>query len=117
MTNPSTIDRRDVSHATNPIGGQGHVEETDKANASRPLDPGAAKLPLGGNDAALSGMPEEARDPSDSGMAEGVPPARGGQSANPAVPPAPEDTNPGRLDQVRAEGRKTAQVQSPLPNR
>lgn len=77
MTNPTTVDRRDVAHPTNPLGAQDHVEEIDKASH--------------------------------------VPPARSGQSADPAEPPAPEDTNPGRLDQIRAEGRKTAHVQSPVP--
>ncbi|MGV3552903.1 hypothetical protein [Rhizobium sp.] len=27
MNNPSTIDQRDVSHSTNPVGGQGYVDE------------------------------------------------------------------------------------------
>jgi hypothetical protein len=46
MNNASTIDRRDVSHATNPIGGQGHIEEIEKPNAPTPLD--AEKRPRGG---------------------------------------------------------------------
>jgi len=118
MNNPSTVDRRDVSHATNPIGGQTQVEEIEKANASRPLDAKAAKLPAGGADAALSGMPRAATDDlPEAARPDKAPPARSGKSSNPSEPPAPEDTNPGRLDQIRAEGHKAARVQSPLPSR
>lgn len=118
MTNPATIDRRDVAHATNPIGDKGHVEQTDKPDRATPLDRKAARLPAGGSDAGVSGMPSAARnDLPDSGMRDDVPPARNGQSKNPAEPPAAVDTNPGRLDQIRAEGRDTAHVQSPLARR
>lgn len=116
MTNPPTIDRRDVAHNTNPVGGQAHVEQIDKPNRAAPLDPKADKLPAGGNDAGVSGVPRAARnDLPDTGMPDQVPPARSGQSADPAEPPSPTDTNPGRLDQIRAEGRDTAHVQSPRP--
>lgn len=43
MTNPATIDRRDVAPTTNPIGGQAHVEQIDKPNRATPLDPKAAR--------------------------------------------------------------------------
>lgn len=29
MTNPSTIDRQDVAHQTNPMAGKEHIEQTD----------------------------------------------------------------------------------------
>ena len=116
MTNPKTIDRRDVGHATNPIGGKEHIEEVEDASLAEPLDPKAAKLPAGGSDAASTGMPRGARnDLPDTGMPHHVPPARSGQSADEAQPVAPDRSNPGRLDQVRADGRKTAHAQSPRP--
>lgn len=118
MTNPATIDRRDVAHTTNPIGDKAHVEQTDKPDRATPLERKTASLPAGGSDAGVSGMPSAARnDLPDSGMRDDVQPARSGQSANPAEPPAPVDTNPGRLDQIRAEGRDTAHAQSTLPRR
>ena len=114
MNNPSTIDRRDVALPTNPVGEHEHIEQVDKPNRSQPLDPKAAKLPAGGNDAAVTGMPQSARtDLPDMGLPHGVPPARSGQSAEEAEPAAPDETNPGRLDQIRAEGRNTAHVQTP----
>jgi len=70
MTNPTTIDRRDVAHATNPLGGQPHVEQIEKAN-------------FGSRKASKAG---------------------GSHGAVPVEPPAPEDTNPARLDEIRAKG-------------
>lgn len=111
MNNPKTIDRRDVTHATNPIGGSDHIEET---NLAGPLDPKAAKLPAGGNDADVTGMPRGARNElPDAGMPHKMPPARSGMSTEDVRPAAPDQTNPGRLDQIRAEGRDTVRVQSP----
>lgn len=116
MNNPPTIDRRDVVNSTNPVDGHEHVEEIDKPNRAQPLDPGAAKLPAGGSDAAVTGMPREAMtEQPDAGMPHRVPPARSGQSAEEVQAAAPDSTNPGRLDQIRAEGRDTVHVQSPRP--
>lgn len=113
MTNPKTIDRRDVSHATNPLGGHDHVEET---NLAGPLDPKAAKLPSGGGDAAVTGMPREAlTDQPGAGMLHKIPPARSGKSGEGVQPAVPDKSNPGRLDQIRANGRDTVHVQSPRP--
>lgn len=113
MTNPKTVDRRDVAHPTNPIGGHEHVEET---NLAGPLDPKAAKLPAGGTDAAVTGMPREALNAQpDAGMAHKIPPARSGQSGEEVKPAVPDKDNPGRMDQIRADGRDTVHVQSPRP--
>ena len=38
MTNPTTIDRRDVAHTTHPIGRRGYVEEINTSNAAALLD-------------------------------------------------------------------------------
>ena len=116
MNNPRTIDRRDVAHSTNPVGGQEHIEQIDKPNRAEPLDPKAAKLPLGGSDAAVTGMPRETlNDQPDAGMPHRVPPVRSGQSGEEVQAAAPHRANPGRMDQIRAEGRDTVHVQSPRP--
>lgn len=60
MSNPTTIDRRDVAHPTNPIGGHDHVEEND---LGQPLDPKAAKMPAAGDSAALHGIPADVLGP------------------------------------------------------
>ena len=113
MTNPKTVDRRDVAHPTNPIGGHDHVEET---NLAGPLDPKAAKLPAGGTDAAVTGMPREALNAQpDAGMPHRIPPARSGQSGEDVQPAVPDKDNPGRMDQIRANGRDSVHVQSPRP--
>ena len=113
MNNPKTIDRQDVAHSTNPIGGHEHVEET---NLAGPTDPKADKLPVGGTDAAVTGMPREALNAQpDAGMSHKIPPARSGQSGEDVKPAAPDQSNPGRMDQIRADGRDTVHVQSPRP--
>lgn len=120
-SNPTPIDRRDVAHSTNPIGGQTHIEEIDKPNRADPLDAEADKLPAGGSDAAVTGMPQGARDDlPGAGLPRDVPPARTGRSGEEVRPAAPDEANPGanpgRLDQLRAEGRDTTHVQSPRPS-
>ena len=116
MTNPKTIDRRDVSPATNPVAGHDHIEDAEGTSLAKPLNPKAAKLPAGGSDAAVTGMPRGARNElPDAGMPHNVPPARSGQSADEAQPVAPDSSNSGRLDQNRVDGRETAHVQSPHP--
>jgi len=89
MTNPTTIDRRDVAHPTNPIGGHTHIEEDDLGT---PLDADADKLPAGGQGAAIRGVPQganpdDAAGDDDSGLPGNVPPARSGQ-ASAEQPPA-----------------------------
>lgn len=56
MTNPATTDRRDVAHATNPIGGQDMIEK-DRADSG--MD-----QPLGqsGEQAQPASPTEEKRD-------------------------------------------------------
>jgi len=116
MNNPRTIDRRDVAHSTNPVAGQEHIEEIDKPNRAQPLAPAAAKLAAGGRDAAVTGMPREAlNEQPDAGMPHRVPPARSGQSSEEVQAAAPDKSNPGRMDQIRADGRDTVHVQSPRP--
>lgn len=44
MTNSRTVDRRDVAHPTNPVGGQEHIEQINKPNLADPIDLGAARL-------------------------------------------------------------------------
>jgi hypothetical protein len=114
MTNPRTIDRRDVAHTTNPVGEHEHIEEIDKPNRARPLDATAAKLPAGGGDAAVTGMPRETlNEQPGAGMPHKIPPAKSGQSAEEATPATPNQSNPGRLGQT--DGGETAHVQSPRP--
>jgi hypothetical protein len=116
MTNPKTIDRRDVSHATNPIGGHDHIGEVADTSLGEPLTPKSAEFPIGGNGAAVTGMPRGARNEQpNSGTPRNVPPAPSGKSADEARPVAPAKSNPGRLDQVSADGHKIAHVQSPRP--
>lgn len=38
MNNPQTVDRRDVAHPTNPIGGHEHVEALRKGDGAKPRD-------------------------------------------------------------------------------
>lgn len=45
MSNPSTIDRRDIAHTTNPIGGQGHIEEI-RATTAEAQQTGSGRLDL-----------------------------------------------------------------------
>jgi hypothetical protein len=109
MSNPRTIDRRDVSHPTNPIGGHDHIEEAN-ANLSGSLDPKTAKLRAGAGDAAATNMPLGAwNDLPDAGMPHKVPPARSGQGGQEAHAAAPGESNPQRMD------RSTVNVQSPRP--
>lgn len=61
MSNPATVDMHDVADPTNPISGQGYVEELNRATADVPAD----------------------------------------------------ETSPGRLDQLRAEGRKPVSARAP----
>jgi hypothetical protein len=110
MTNSKTIDRADVAHPTNPIGGNGHIEEA-RTTLAEPLDPDAAKLPAGGGDAAVTGMPRSVReDLPDIGLPDGVPPARTGPSGDTADAPQerserqhPEGEDPERRDNTRLE--------------
>jgi len=87
MTNPTTIDRRDVAHPTNPIGGHTHIEEDDLGT---PLDADADKLPAGGQGAAVPGVPQGATPGTagddDGGLAGNVPPARSGQASAEQAP-------------------------------
>lgn len=81
MNNPPTIDRRDVSRATNPLDSNKQVEQQD---LGQPLDADADKLPAGGQGAAIRGVPRGV-NPDESGddryaTPGGVPPARSGQS-------------------------------------
>jgi hypothetical protein len=82
MTNPTTVDRRDVAHPTNPIGGHAQVEREDPG---RPLDADADKLPAGGQGAAIRGIPRGSKpdddDDDSGGLAGNIPPARSGQAA------------------------------------
>lgn len=99
MSNPPTIDRRDVAHATNPVGGQEHIEEIDRPNRAKPLDIKAAKLPAGARHAAVTGMPRETlSEQPDAAVPHTIPPARSGQSSEEAKPAASDESNPGRLD-------------------
>lgn len=99
MSNPQTIDRRDVAHATNPVGGHEHIEEIDRPNRAKPLDAKAAKLPAGGSDFAGAGVPQETlNEQPDAAVPHKIPPARSGQSGEEAKPAAPDESNPGRLD-------------------
>jgi hypothetical protein len=118
MTNPTTTDRRDVAHATNPLGGDGNIEKEAKTNLAEPLDGNADKLPPAGAESRIRGMPAGAK-PGDvqtdgiGGMPHDVPPARSGQSQEDVQPAAPDEDNPRRMDQQRADGRDTVHVQSP----
>lgn len=123
MTNPPTTDRRDVAHPTNPIGGHENIErDISKPNLSPPLDKDAAKLPAGGNESAIGGVPggakpDERQSDVYGGLPRDVPPARSGQSQVNVQPAQPNSENPRRMDQERADGRDTVHVQSPLAPR
>jgi hypothetical protein len=117
MTNPRTIDRRDVEPSTNPVGDFEKIEEA-KTNLAEPLDKNAAKLPAGGNESSITGVPgsvkpDEMRSDVYGGLPRGVPPARSGQSQTDVEPAEPDKDNPGRMDQKRAAGRDTVHVQNP----
>jgi hypothetical protein len=83
MNNPTTVDRRDVEPATNPLNSNQQIEQED---LGQPLDQDAGKLPAGGQGAAARGIPGGA-NPDDAagdrygGLPRGVPPARSGRAA------------------------------------
>ena len=119
MTNPSTTDRRDVAHPTDPIGGHEMIEkDRAKSGLGEPLDTDAAKMPIAGRASQIGGVPqgakpEERQTDAYTNLPDGVPPARSGQSGKQAEPASPTAENPERMDQQRADGRETAHVQSP----
>ena len=118
MTNPTTTDRRDVAHATNPLGGGDHIEKEAKTNLSEPIDDNADKLPSAGAESRIRGMPAGAkpRELRTNGIGDvphDVPPARSGQAQEDVQPAAPDEANPRRMDQQSADGRDTVHVQSP----
>jgi hypothetical protein len=91
MTNPTTVDRRDVAHPTNPIGDHTHIEEED---LGQPIDADADKLPAGGQDATIRGIPgggnpNDSADDRYGGLPRGVPPARSGQASAEQEPAEP----------------------------
>ena len=83
MNNPTTVDRRDVSRATNPLNSNKQIEQED---LGQPLDADADKLPARGQGAAVRGVPKGANPDASAGdryggMPGGVPPARSGQAS------------------------------------
>ena len=83
MNNPTTVDRRDVEPATNPLNRNQQIEQEDLGT---PLDQDAGKLPAGGQGVAARGIPgganpDDATSDRYSGLPRGVPPARSGQAA------------------------------------
>jgi hypothetical protein len=117
MTNPTTIDRRDVAHSTNPVGGQDHIEEIEKPNRADKIDPDAARVPAGGGAGTVTGVSPSARDDlPDIGLPDDGPPVRSGMGGEDRLAPETDKANPGRLDQSRVEGRQTARMKSPRTN-
>lgn len=56
MHNPTTMDRRDVADPTNPIGGQGYVEESHAATSEIvPADAVTGRVRLEGRRPAVTG--------------------------------------------------------------
>jgi hypothetical protein len=118
MTNPTTIDRRDVAHPTNPIGGHPQIEQED---LGKPLDADADRLPAGGQGAAVSGTPgsgnpNDAADERYEGLPRGVPPARSGQASAEQEPAEirGRTSNSGGADRIDPNSRIPAPVKQDL---
>lgn len=83
MSNPTTVDRRDVAHPTNPIGDASRIEQQDLA---QPLDAEADSLPAAGKASSIRGIPS-GNNPNDSAddrfgeQSRDVPPARSGKAS------------------------------------
>ncbi|MDB5526818.1 MAG: hypothetical protein JWM58_4581 [Rhizobium sp.] len=83
MTNPTTIDRRDVANPTNPVSGNTAIENHD---LGQPLDADADPLPAAGQGSSISGVPgggnpNDATSDTYGGLQRGIPPARSGKAS------------------------------------
>jgi hypothetical protein len=121
MTNPTTIDRRDVAHPTNPIGGHTQIEEDD---LGQPLDADADKLPAGGQGAAIRGVPgggnpNDAADERFGGLPRGMPPARTGRASAEQEPAevSGQTSNSGGANRIDPKSRIPQPVKQDLGSR
>lgn len=117
MTNPKTIDRPDVAHPTNPIGGSIHVEE-DQTNFAGPVDADASKLPAVGPQGEVGEVPNAVQDElPDVGLPDGIPTVQLGMGGQKDHAPQPEDANPQRLENGGPGAKSAARMQTIRPVR
>lgn len=117
MTNPKTIDRLDVAHPTNPIGGSIHVEE-DRMNLAGRVDADASKLPAAVPEGGVGGVPNSVRDElPDVRLPDGSPTVQLGMGGQKDHAPQPEGANPQRLENGGPGATSAARMQIIRPVR